>query len=53
MTKKKGKSREQKEKEMEEKYNEQIVIDSSFEDLIKMSLGIKPQPKKDNNEKAQ
>ena len=47
MAKKKGKSREQKQKEMEEKYNEQIVIDSSFEDLIKMSLGIKTKPNKD------
>jgi len=48
MSKKKGKSRAKKEKENEENYNEKIVIDSSFEDLVKMSLGIKPkQPKED------
>lgn len=48
MGKKKGKSREQKKKELEEKYNEVFVVDASFEDLVKMSLGIKPQQKKEN-----
>ncbi|WP_199119209.1 hypothetical protein [Pedobacter sp. ASV28] len=54
MAKKKGKSRKEKQKQLEEKYNEKVIIDASFEDLVKLSLGIKPKtaPKEDDKEKG-
>ncbi|GGI23657.1 hypothetical protein [Pedobacter mendelii] len=52
MSKKKGKNREEKEKQLEEKYNEKIVINSSFEDLVKVSLGIKPKQQKEDKGKG-
>lgn len=55
MAKKKGKSRKDKQKQLEENYNEKVIVDVSFEDLVKLSLGIKPKTtlkKEDDKEKG-
>ncbi|WP_293302056.1 hypothetical protein [Pedobacter sp. UBA4863] len=54
MAKKKGKGRKDKQKQLEEKYNEKVIVDVSFEDLVKLSLGIHPKPalKKEDKEKG-